>query len=259
MTRLSYLPRPTQCNATTVREVVQGDKSSKIAVAMQALYKECVAQIIKDDNITFHVIMMPGMTGHHYTYALRDELELAQDCANLLDVDIHADDCLVILGHDILNNDISEDAMMRIVLSDIALHMRRLYPVTDQQCGWYAPSVSWAAIASVIAAAHPIIRTFPGMMYGQDADEMPVLTFSEEIASRASQAIRDDHRSKTPHLDIGQRRPIEDIISHVCDISVSTNGGYITLPTTVAAIHAVACEHYYEAINSMGYTPRALV
>lgn len=259
MTRLAYLPRQTQCNAATVREVVQGEKSSRTAIAMQTLYKECIAQIINDDNVTFHVIMMPGMTGHHFTYALRDELELAQDCANLLDVDIHADDCLVILGHDILTNDISEDAMMRIVLSDIALHMRRLFPVTDQECGSYGPSVSWAAIASVIAAAHPIIRTFPGLMVGQNADEVPVITFSEEIANCATRAIRDNHRSKTPHLDVGNRRPIEEVIAHVCDISASTRGGYLTLPATVAEIHTVACEHYHEAVNCMGYTPRSLI
>lgn len=257
MTRLSYLPRSNQRNSAKVQEVVQADESTKIAASMQSLYKECIAQIIKDDNITFHVMMMPGMIGQHFTYALRDELELAQDCANILDVDIHANDCLVILTHDILSNDISEDSMMRIVLSDIALHMRRLYPVTDKECDWCGPSVSWAAIASVIAAAHPIIRTFPGIMPGQDTDDMSVITFNEEIANRACQAIRDDHWSKTPHLDIDQRRPIEDVIAHICDISANNRGGYLTLPATAAEIHSVACEHYYEAINDMGYTPTA--
>lgn len=250
MTRLSYISSPTPCDARSVTEVVPDQKSSRIAVAMQALYKECVAQIIKDDHISFHVIMMPGMTGHHFTYAVKEELELAQDCANLLDVDIYENDCLVILGHDILTHDISEDAMMRIVLSDIALHMRRLFPVVGKECGHYGASLGWAAIASVIAAAHPIVRTFNGV----GDDDLEVIGICEELARRASQAIREGYHSKGPKLDISARRAIDDVISYVCDLSFETNGGYLQLPATMAEIHSIAREHYYEAANELGFS-----
>lgn len=253
MTRLnSLLLKPTQCNAATVREVVGEDQTTQTALAMQALYKECVAQLIDDPAMTFHVVMMPAMTGHHYTYMLRDEPEFAFDCARLLNTDIHKNDCFVILGHDILSQEISEDAMMRIVLSDIALHLRRLFPITDEATGWRGDNIGWAAIASVIAAAHPIIRTFQGQVFGQDEHDIPAITFHEEIANRALRAVKEDYRSN-PELEWDNHRRTRELIERVCDIAVENNGGYLSLPASVSEIHAVACEHFHEARNNMGF------
>ncbi len=246
-TRLKVLQRNTRCNSSTVQGLVANGQASALALGMASLYKECLSQIVKDENIAFHVLMMPTMTGHHYTYALQDEEDLAQDIANLHNVVIRPNDCLVILGHDILNQDISEDEMLRIVLSDVAFHIRRLKQITHDKHSCHGKIISWAAITSVLVAAHPIMRTFTGI--DDSGPSIEVLTFKEEIRRRAVKALEIDRKYNALTPESMCEKIAAKIIGRVCAVSEKTKGGYISLPASIDQIQEVASELVFDAVN----------
>ncbi len=237
----------TRSNAVTVREVVGEDRAEALALGMRDLYKECVDLILKDDSVKFHVMMMPTMTGHHYTYCMADEVEMCQHVADLQGVDINENDCVVILGQDFLTNEISEDEMMETVISDIAMHLSRISPVTERETGWYGKYIGWSAVASVIVSSHPIIRALG------DCGE-----FNDRIKNAGNSSILGDHRSKDSDCFESQNRCAFEAIERICDLSLEENGGYITLPTTAQEISDVAIGYYHEAVNNMAMAPRVI-
>jgi hypothetical protein len=214
---------------------------------MRDLYKECVSRILQDQSVRFHVIMMPGMTGHHFTFCMADEDEMCQDIADLQNVDINENDCVVILGHDILSNEASEDEMMETVIGDIAFHLSRISPVTERETGWYGKYIGWSAIASVIVSSHPIIRAFGD-----------VAEFNERIKNAGNDSIVNDQRSKASDCFQDQNRAAFEAIERICDLSLEESGGYITLPTTAKEMTAVATGYYHEAVNSMAKSIRVI-
>jgi hypothetical protein len=237
----------TRSNAATVREVVIGNQAKALALGMRDLYKECVNIILKDDNVRFHVMMMPSMTGQHYTYCMADEVEMCQHVADLENIDINENDCVVILGHDFLTNEISEDEMMETVISDIAFHLSRIYPVTERETGWYGKYIGWSAIASVVVSSHPMIRAFG------DCSE-----FNDRIKNAGNSSIVSDQRSKASDCFENQNRCAFEAIERICDLSLEEFGGYITLPTTAKEIANVAVGYYHEAVNNMSMAPRVI-
>lgn len=245
-TRL-LVKQQTRCNTSTVRELVPIERATQTAQAMASLYKECLAQIVRDETISFHVLMMPSMTGHHYTYALQEDEFLAQDIANLNNVVIHPQDCLVVLGRDILFQEIGEDDMLRIVLSDVAVHIRRLKRLANDENSCHGKTISWTAICSAIACAHPIMKTFTGI--DENADEPEVLIFAEEIRRTAVRAIIKDRKYNALHPETMCDESAYFVIDKICSNASKTNGGYLSLPASIAAIQEVATELVFEAMS----------
>lgn len=237
----------TRSSAVTVREVVGADKAEALALGMRDLYNECVNMILRDENVRFHVMMMPSMTGHHFTYCMADEVDMCQHVADLEQVDIHDNDCVVVLGQDFLTHEISEDEMMETVISDIAFHLSRIYPVTERETGWYGKYIGWSAIASVVASSHPMIRAL-----GDCGD------FNDRIKNAGNASILSDQRSKADDCFEDQNSCAFEAIERICDLSLEECGGYITLPTTAEEIANVAINYYHEAVNNMAMAPRVI-
>lgn len=236
----------TRNDAVTVREVVGEDRASALALGMRDLYMECVSRILKDDSVRFHVIMMPSMTGDHYTYCMNDEEDMCHHVAELLNVDINHNDCVVVLGRDFLGNEISEDDMLQTVITDLALHLARISPVTERETGWYGKYIGWAAVASVVSAAHPIIRALGATSYLNDC-----------IKNAANKSIL-AHQTRASEFAADLNRCAFEAIERVCDLAHEECGGYISLPTTAAEISEVATAYYHEAVNSMAMVPRVI-
>lgn len=236
----------TRSNAVTVREVVDQNSATPLALGMAALYQECVAQILKDESVRFHVLMMPTMTGDHYIYSMRDEEDMCQHVANLMNVNIYDNDCVVILGQDFLENEISEDEMMKVAIGDVALHLGRISPICPET-GWYGQNIGWGAIGSVIVCSHPMVRAL------SDTNLL-----NERIKNGAINSIIADHRSKAAEGYREQNRCAFEAIERICDRSQEECGGYISLPATAAEIVEIATGYYHEAINSMAMAPRVI-
>lgn len=241
---MRIINKPTKINVRTVKGVVS-DQNAKIqAVAMRDLYKECVSQLINQGSMKFHVLMMPSMMGNHFTYAMRDEDGFDQAIADLLNVQVLRSDCVVILGHDILTSDLSEDQMMEIVIADVALHIDRLSPVADKSTGWVGSYIGWSTVAAVLAAAHPVLRMLE-----------PEIFLNDRIKNAGIISIIQDQR--TPKSDSQKHRAAFQAIEEICTMVDDEKGGFITLPATGAEISSAAIAFFHEVVNRMENPPRS--
>jgi hypothetical protein len=215
---------------------------------MGDLYSECIRQIINDDEVLFHVVMMPEMTGSHFVFSANEEEDLADGIEAILGVEIGPDDCIVLLGQQILLEERNEDEMMEIVLADVALHLDRLWPVTDETVGWMGRYIGAAAIASVIACSHDVLK----MMSPADA-------LVSRIKDMATKALLNDMRVLTPRLEMAQNRPSFEAIELVCDSAFDTQGCYLTLPNTARTLRNSAKCMFLEVVDGMSEPLRSLI
>jgi hypothetical protein len=227
-----------------------GTELDPLARQMGDLYKECIRQVISDDEVQFHVVMMPSMTGSHFVFSanVAEEEELSNAVENILGVDVSPDDCIVLLGREMLRTERNEDEMMEIVLADISMHLDRLWPIADPTCGWMGSYIGVATLASIIACSHDVLK----MLSPPDA-------LVTRIKDMASNAIRHDKRLRTPKLEIPQNRVAFDAIEMVCDHAFETQGSYLTLPNTARTLRNAAKSVFIETVDGMSQPLRTLI
>jgi hypothetical protein len=227
-----------------------GAELEPLARQMGDLYEECIRQVISDDEVRFHVVRMPEMTGSHFVFSANapEEEDLANAVENIFGVEVGPDDCIILLGRELLLQDRNEDEMMEIVLADIALHLDRLWPVADSTCGWMGSYIGVAALASIIACSHDVLK----MLSPPDA-------LVNRIKDLASDAIRHDKRLRTPKLEIAQNRSAFDAIEMVCDHAYETQGAYLTLPNTARTLRNAAKSVFIEIVDGMAQPLRTLI
>jgi hypothetical protein len=227
-----------------------GTELDPLARQMGDLYKECIRQVISDDEVRFHVVLMPEMTGSHYVFSanVAEEEDLANAVENILGVDVGPDDCIVLLGREMLRKDRNEDEMMEVVLADIALHIDRLWPVADETCGWMGSYIGVATLASIIACSHDVLKMLS-----------PPEALVTRIKDMASNAIRNDKRLRTPKLEIPQNRAAFDAIEMVCDHAFETQGVYLTLPNTARTLRNAAKGVFIETVDGMPQPLRTII
>lgn len=221
-----------------------------LALQMGDLYSECVRQVISDDEIRFHVVLMPDMTGSHFLFAAGapEEEDLANDVEMILGIDIGPDDCIVLLGRQMLQIERNEDEMMEIVLGDIALHIDRVWPVADRSSGWMGSYIGYAAISSIIASAHNVLK----MLAPSDA-------LISRIKDRAEEGLKGDKRIRCAYRELAQNRPAFEAIEMVCDTAHETQGCYMTLPNTARNLRNTAKTLFIETVDSMGRPFRTVI
>lgn len=230
-----------------------GAKVGLLARQMGDLYSECIRQVISDDEVKFHVVMMPEMSGSHFVFSANvpEEEDFADGIEAILGIDIGPDDCIVLLGQQMLQTERNEDEMMEIVLADVALHLDRLWPVTDATAGWMGRYIGVASIASIIACSHDVLK----MMSPADA----IVT---RIKDMATKAILNDVRVlrfHAPHLEMAQNRQTFEAIELVCDNAFDTQGCYLTLPVTARTLRNTAKSMFLEVVDGMSEPLRTLI
>lgn len=230
----------------TIKKAAQLDL---LALQMVDLYSDCVRQVISDDEVIFHLLPMPEMEGSHYIFTVADgEDDLADDVENVLGVNVGPDDCIVLLGKMLLGVERNEDEMMQIVLSDIAVHLDRLWPVADETVGWVGDYIGYAALASIIASAHDVLKMLspPGIAV-------------EEIKTTSENALLADKRIRDPRLEIPQNRPAFEAIEQICDRALETQGSYLTLPNTSRNLRSAAKALLIEVVDGMSQPLRTVI
>ncbi len=227
-----------------------GGQLSHLARQMGDLYQDCIRQVICDDEVQFHVVMMPEMTGSHYVFSANapEEEELVNAVESILGVEVGQDDCIVLLGREMLHKERNEDEMMEIVLADISMHLDRLWPVADPTCGWIGSYIGVAALASIIACSHDVLKMLS-----------PPEALVTRIKDMASNAIRHDKRLRTPKLEIPQNRAAFEAIEMVCDHAFETQGSYLTLPNTARTLRNAAKSVFIETVDGMSQPLRTLI
>ena len=233
-----------------VPAIVPEHEVDGLAYQMAALYKECLAQVIGDDEVRFHVALMPEMTGSHYVFSAnsREEEDLADAIEAILGVEVGADDCIILLGREMLSRDRDEDQMMEIVLSDIAVHIDRVWPVADTTAGWVGSYIGSAAIASIIASAHDVLRLLS-----------PPEALVNRIKDMMTDGLLNDRRIRNALVELAQNRPAFEAIENVCDMALSTSGGHISLPTTARNLRNTAKKLYLEVVDELPQPLRTVI
>lgn len=220
-----------------------------LARQMVDLYGDCIRQVINDDEVIFHLVPMPDMKGSHYVFSVSDgEDHLADDVEGILGVDVGPDDCIVLLGQMILGVERNEDEMMQIVLADVAVHLDRLWPVADETAGWMGAYIGFAAIASIIASAHDVLKMLA-----------PQGLVVEQIKLTSEKAILADKRLRDPKLEIPQNRPAFEAVYLVCDKANETQGCFITLPNTARNLRNAAKALFIETVDGMSQPLRTVI
>lgn len=220
-----------------------------LARQMVDLYSDCIRQVINDDEVMYHLVPMPEMTGSHYVFTIADgEDELANDVERLLGVEIGPDDCVVLLGQMMLGVERNEDEMMQIVLADIAVHLDRLWPVADETAGWMGAYIGYAAIASIIASAHDVLKMLA-----------PQGIVVEEVKITSEKAILSDKRIRDAKLEIPQNRCAFEAIYLVCDKALESQGCFLTLPNTSRNLRNAAKALFIETVDGMNQPLRTII
>ncbi|NTF17460.1 hypothetical protein G6L37_03435 [Agrobacterium rubi] len=226
-----------------------GTQLDLLALQMVDLYSDCVRQVINDDEVRYHLVAMPEMAGSHYVFSVcAGEEDLADDVERLLGVEIGPDDCIVLLGREMLGKERNEDEMMKIVLADMALHLDRLWPVADETSGWIGSYIGYAAIASIIGSAHDVLKMLA-----------PHGAVVEEIKTTSEEALMADKRFRDPKMEIPQNRLAFEAIDLVCDKALETQGCYITLPNTSRNLRNAAKSLFIETVDGMSQPLRTVI
>ena len=203
---------------TACAAVMSEDKAPKTALAMRDLYLECVQQVIKDGDVSFHALMMPTMKGGHFIYTVTDD-GLDTDVSDILGVSVQDGDCIVLLDSNILETDRTEHEMLMVVIADIAIHVSRTWRVPEPKVCPMGGQIGWSAVAATISAAHDAIHLHPAR------EEI-----NAEIRSAAGAAI---NRAATPQrLRPGMPGLSEAMatIEAVCEKALEKRGNYLSLP-----------------------------
>lgn len=237
-------------NVFHVPVIKSREEVSLLARQMGDLYRECVGQVLRGEEVRFHIVKMPDMTGLHYVYGARNEEDegFIGDIEKILGVEVKENDCVVLLGREMLSVERNEDEMMEIVLMDIAVHLDRLWPVADVTTGWIGHYIGRAAIAAIIASAHDVLK----MLTPEDA-------LVSRIKDMAGDGLLNDNRIKSPQQETKQNRPAFDAIDLVCEQARETQGCYLTLPVTARQISNTAKSLFLDVVGGMKVQPRGLI
>lgn len=216
-------------------------RPGSLAQQMFDLYKNCLGQVIADENIRFHVAMMPSLTARqiHTVRGEQDE-DFATDMAAILKVEIADNDCIILLDAEILSVPRDEDQMLEKVLFDVGLHLERVFPVEDSASGWVGQYIGAAAICSVIASAHDVLKMLS-----------PAEVLINRIKDEAQIAMLNDIRVVNRAQEGKRNRPAQNAIEEVCDMALATHGGYLTLPTNCYNIAQTAKQIFHDVVDTV--------
>lgn len=206
--------------------VIDPENASYPASAMRQLYLDCARQIVCKDDISFHVLLMEGVSSHFIHSVGRDEA-FGIDLSDYVGVEVFDDDCVAVVGPAMVERDWGEKEMLEVVISDAALHIARV-----KQLG-YSPrfvggrEIAWAATASTLAAAH-------------DAIHLDVRSglLNREIAVAAMRGVM--RRYSIQHGAENEMRREMEIVSAICSRALATRGAYLPLPARIDVIAETA-------------------
>jgi hypothetical protein len=190
------------------------------ALEMRDLYLECVSHLLQDDMFRFHVLMMPGMWGEHFTVTAGDDPDLDAAVERMTGSPVGPMDCIAVLGRDVLTNLRSEDEMTELVVADIARHVNRLWPVADRSSGWVGPHLGRTAVAGMLSMAHPVMRS--ASQSARIKDEVLCAMVSEEYRYSSVDGLRRENGPAVEAVDL------------ICDRVAKTNGEFLSLPVRIA-------------------------
>jgi hypothetical protein len=224
-----------------VPAILKSGEVGLLAQNMYDLYTNCLRQVVADDNVRFHVAMMPSLTARqiHTVRGEQDE-DFATDMAAILDTEIADNDCIILLDAEILSVARDEDQMLEKVLFDVGLHLERIFPVEDGASGWVGQYIGAAAICSVIASAHDVLKMLS-----------PAETLINRIKDEGHKAMLNDFRVIDRAVWGKRNRPAQEAIEDVCDMALATHGGYLTLPTTCYQIAQTAKQLFHEIVDTV--------
>lgn len=208
---------------------------------MYDLYTDCLRQVIDDENIRFHVAMMPSLKARqiHTVRGEQDE-DFATDMAAILQTEIADNDCVIFLDAEILSIPRDEDQMLEKVLFDVGLHLERIFPIEDGASGWVGQYIGAAAICSVVATAHDVLKMLS-----------PPDSLINRIKDEAQNAMLNDIRVVDRAVEAKRNRPAQEAIEEVCDRALATHGGYLTLPASCYQIAQTAKQLFHEIVDTV--------
>jgi hypothetical protein len=224
-----------------VPAILKSGEVGLLAQQMYDLYTDCLRQVVADENVRFHVAIMPSLTSRqiHTVRGEQDE-DFATDIAAILNTEIADNDCIILLDTEILSVGRNEDEMLEKVLFDVGLHLQRVFPVEDGASGWVGHYIGAAAICSVIASAHDVLKMLS-----------PAETLINRIKDEAQNGVLNDFRVIDRAIDAKRNRPALEAIEEVCDRSLATHGGYLTLPATCYQIAQTAKQLFHEIVDTV--------
>lgn len=214
------------------------------------LYKECCGQVVRADDFGVHVLMMPGLKEPTLVIPADDHDDFGSEVARLTGKEVEAGDMIVLMGDAFADEEWGENEMMEVVLSDVAEHINTLWPVADRSTGWIGTHIGWAAVASVIAGAHQVLRMLD-----------PCDAVIDRIKDATGKGIVDElkFRASDPRQSMLQARPAMEAVESVCAQALETHGDYLSLPTNGRAIANAAKAIFLDAVDGMVQAPKAIL